>query len=609
MKTHDFQQGSPEWHAHRATHFNASDAPAMMGCSPYMNRTELMTRLKTGISAEVDTATQRRFDDGHRFEALARPLAEAIVGEDLYPVTGSAGNLSASFDGLTLMEDTAFEHKTLNDGLRYTPWDEGNGDHLPLLYRVQMEQQLMVSGAERVLFMASAWNGDTLLEERHCWYSSDSALRAQIAAGWKLFAEELPTFEPAAVVEKAVARPVETLPAVSIRMEGQLAVRTNLPAFGTALRDFIGRMVEKPSTDQEFADAEAECKALKRAEEALDAGETNALAELADVDAFRRMKADLHALARSTRLAREKLVSAEKENRKGAIVAGAIAAFRDHITALNTRLGKPYMPTVPADFGGAVKGMKSLSSMEDKVSTELARAKIAANEVADRIDANLKHLTEKASAHKFLFADAATIVLKAADDLQALVSSRIGEHDRAEAARLEAQREQIRAEEAAKLQREADAQRQQAAQVEAERIRREQVEKLQAERIHAEEVARVAAEAQAGIDAARKAEELPPILLDELTKTVELIATESATSLAINTAKTSAGEKPTLKLGEINARLGYTVSAEFLAELGYVAHTERSSKLYRESLFPAICDAIRAHTTGVREQYAYRAVA
>ena len=185
MTTHNLIQGSPEWLAYRAQHFNGSDAPAMLDCSPYMSRNELLTRTKTGIGPEVDAATQRRFDDGHRFEALARPLAEAIVGEDLYPVTGSLGKLSASFDGLTVMGDVAFEHKSLNDSLRYTPWDEGNGDHLPLHYRAQMEHQLLVSGAQRVLFMASKWNGDTLVEERHCWYVSDPELRAKIVAGWQ----------------------------------------------------------------------------------------------------------------------------------------------------------------------------------------------------------------------------------------------------------------------------------------------------------------------------------------------------------------------------------------------------------------------------------------
>lgn len=80
MKILNLVQGSPEWDAHRATHFNASDAPAMLGCSPYMTRSELLHRMHTGITPEVDPATQRRFDEGHQAEQLARPLAEEIIG-------------------------------------------------------------------------------------------------------------------------------------------------------------------------------------------------------------------------------------------------------------------------------------------------------------------------------------------------------------------------------------------------------------------------------------------------------------------------------------------------------------------------------------------------
>ena len=65
MKTHSLLQGSPEWLAYRSTHFNASDAPAMLGVSPYKTRTELLHELHTGLSPEIDAATQRRFDLGH----------------------------------------------------------------------------------------------------------------------------------------------------------------------------------------------------------------------------------------------------------------------------------------------------------------------------------------------------------------------------------------------------------------------------------------------------------------------------------------------------------------------------------------------------------------
>lgn len=52
---------------------------------------------------------------------------------------------------------------------------------------------------------------------------------------------------------------------------------------------------------------------------------------------------------------------------------------------------------------------------------------------------------------------------------------------------------------------------------------------------------------------------------------------------------------PTLKLGEINARLGFVVSADFLAQLGFVAHQERSARLYHERDWPGICAALARH--------------
>jgi len=83
----------------------------MLGLSSYRTRTELLREKSTGITPDVDAATQRRFDAGHRFEALARPLAEQIIGKKLYPVIGSEGKLSASFDGLTADDTTCWEHK------------------------------------------------------------------------------------------------------------------------------------------------------------------------------------------------------------------------------------------------------------------------------------------------------------------------------------------------------------------------------------------------------------------------------------------------------------------------------------------------------------------
>ena len=88
--TQECAQGSAEWHAIRARHFTASEASAMLGVSKYQTRADLLKRKATGLVEEVDSGTQRRFDDGHAAEAAARPIVEGIIGDDLYPVTMTA---------------------------------------------------------------------------------------------------------------------------------------------------------------------------------------------------------------------------------------------------------------------------------------------------------------------------------------------------------------------------------------------------------------------------------------------------------------------------------------------------------------------------------------
>lgn len=588
-------QGSEAWMQHRAKACNASDLAVVMGLSPYKTRAQYIAERATGIRPEIDAHTQKRFDRGHEYEATARVWAEEILGTELYPVVLAAEVegvlISASLDGLPVIEDPTWEHKSGNAALLASL----EAGVIPEQYHPQLEQGLMLSGATRCMFMASSGDREAM---RFAWYESNPELRAKIIPTWKQVQADMASYVPVEVLDKPVAAPVTALPAVSVQVTGEIAVRDNFALFETALRDFIdNRLIREPATDQEFADLDLQIKALKNAESALDAAEAQMLAQVSTVDTIKRTKDMLHKLARDNRLMAEKLLEARKLAIKGEIVAGGVAALAKHIRELNAAMPGDYMPQVSADFGGVVKGKRTVESLRDAVNTELARAKIAANEIATRIGVNIKHLQDKAGAHKFLFMDTPTIVLKQPDDLQALVANRINAHQQQEAAKEEAQRERIRAEEAAKLQREADEKRR-AEEAEAQRAAQAELNRQQEA---AAEVERAAAEARAGLEAARQDEALPPILLDALSDTVDFIATDSAASLAINTAKASASEKPTLKLGDINARLALVaVTADDLAELGFTATLERGAKLYRPSDFPKICAAIVDHVDAVR---------
>lgn len=457
MQIHQFQQGSKEWLQHRRTHFNASDAPAMMGVSPYKTRTQLLHEIATGFAEEVDEATQQRFDDGHRFEALARPLAENIIGQELYPVTGSEGKYSASFDGLTMFEDEGFEHKSLNDEIRaiMLEVDGTSCANLPLYHRIQMEQQLMVSGADRILFMASKWNGEVMVEERHCWYYPDLDLRQHIIDGWAQFEKDLETYVPAEIVPKTVAEPIMALPALSIQTSGSISIKSNLAIFGEKLNAFVKDLNLKPETDQDFANAEAAVKVLQNAQDALEAAEASALAQASDVDAMRRTVAMYADTARNTRLMLEKLVKAEKENRRVAILTAGRNAYVTHVTAINNEIAPLRIVVAEPDFAASIKGLKTMTSIQDKVDTCLASGKIAADAAAKEIRTKLSWYQEAAKDHTFLFADLQLVIQKPQDDFQLAVKSRIEEHKRAEEVKRIAAEQDARNQEAAKAEEEA----------------------------------------------------------------------------------------------------------------------------------------------------------
>lgn len=433
METLNLVQGSPEWHAHRATHFNASDAPAMLGVSRYKTRTQLLHEMATGDTPEVDAATQKRFDYGHRFEALARPLAEEFIGEELFPVVGAQGNLSASFDGLTMDETIGFEHKTLNADLRAAMAGGSTGAALPADYRAQMEQQLMISGAEKILFMASSWRGDELIEELHCWYESDPVMRDALLQGWAQFEKDLAAYKPEHVTAQPEGRTPETLPALRVEVTGMVTA-SNLAEFKVHAFEVFAGINTALETDQQFADADKAVKWCGDVEERLAAAKQHALSQTESIDLLFRTIDDIAAEARRVRLDLSKKIDSEKLNRRNKIMADGAKALADHVHALNERLGVSYMPmsAAQADFAGAMKGKKTITSLKEAVAQTLANAKIAASAVADKIQINMQVLARVPEEYRTLFPDAGIIVQKAADDFEALVSSRLATHKAAE---------------------------------------------------------------------------------------------------------------------------------------------------------------------------------
>ena len=529
---HECQQGSDAWRALRTNHFTASEAPAMLGVSKYITRTDLIKQKSLGFAADVDPGTQRRFDAGHAAEAAARPHVEKMVGEELYPVTMTADvdglPLLASMDGLTLLGEAGWETKLLNQEI-LAAVASGN---LPEHYTAQMEQQMMVSGCERIFFTTS---DGTPENTAGMWYVSDPALRSRIISGWKQFSEDLANYMPERETIKPGGKAPETLPALLIEVTGMVTA-SNLPTFKRLALEVFSGINTDLQTDEDFADAEKAVKWCGEVESRLDAAKQHALSQTSSIDELFRTLDAIKAEARTKRLDLDRLVKARKDAIRVDLVRGGIEKLEAHVKALNARIGNSYMPIIPADFGGVIKSKRTIASLRDAIDTELARAKIAANEIADRIQLNLAVMNGIDSCLTFLFMDLSQIVQKDPSDFSALVRSRIADFQDAQAKRIEKKEE-------------------------SDRIARAVVE---------EDRQRLLAQLQA--------EQRPQH---------EAVFSRQAST--------------TIKLGEISARLGFTITADFLTSLGFPPHsTERAAKLYLADNFAPICAALVRHINAIQ---------
>jgi len=418
-------QGTHEWLAYRATARNASEAAAVLNQDKYITRQELLRNKATGLIREIDPATQRLFDEGHKSEELARPTVSETIGEEVYPITATSDDnyLSASFDGVTMDESTIWENKLFNQGL--CDYVSSNND-LPDTHWPQVEQQIMVSKASRCLFTLCSKNGIVLVNH---WYTSRPERQAKILAAWQQFDIDLANYQHVEVKAEATGKAPDALPALRIEVTGMVTA-SNLAEFKAhALAVFAGINTDL-QTDEDFANAEKTVKWCKDVESRLDAAKEHALSQTQSIDELFKALDAIKAESSRVRLDLNKQGQTQKENRRADIIKRGREALANHITTINTMLGKPYMPVIVSDFPGAIKGKSKISAMEDAANAELARCKIIADATGKNIQINLNTLRDMASDYKTLFTDTATIVLKNNDDLVALIKMRISDHEK-----------------------------------------------------------------------------------------------------------------------------------------------------------------------------------
>ena len=457
MQTHNLVQGSKEWQEFRAKHFGASEAAAMLGLSKQLSRNDLLLFKKTGKSKEYsDWAQANILDYGHEVEAMARELLESELGDELYPVTCSHGMLSASCDGLTIDGHIAFEHKQYNADLENFILTNKT---LPDTHMPQCQQILMVTGAQKVIFMCSDGTEKKRVKVE---ILPDQQWFERIASGWSQFAKDLADFVPREIAEKPEPAAIMQLPALSIQIKGEVTV-SNLPEFKQAAETFISSIKTDLATDDDFANAEATVKFCDETEKKLESAKAAAIGQTASIDELMRTIDFIKESIRTKRLTLEKLVKSQKESIKTKIIDDAYKVCAEHqssIAAEFNRLNFAALANLSRQsFETACKNKRTLASLHNAVDTEVAAIKIKLDDLARVIRKNIAHLPEDLS----LFRDLQSIVTKTEDDFKLVVESRLAEQKRKEEEAAQ------RAIAEAKAREEAEAARQEAAQ-ERERI-------------------------------------------------------------------------------------------------------------------------------------------
>ncbi len=146
MKIIPLKQKSSKWLAYRSTRIMASDAPIIMGMSPYKTSNQLLNEKIKRFETVPNYYMQRGID----LEPIALREFERETGLVMFPCVAEHDNewMAASFDGMTIDGDALVEIKC-----------PGKKDHfgamngiIPKKYEAQLQHQMYVSGVQFIFY-------------------------------------------------------------------------------------------------------------------------------------------------------------------------------------------------------------------------------------------------------------------------------------------------------------------------------------------------------------------------------------------------------------------------------------------------------------------------
>lgn len=180
MKKINLEQGSQEWLEYRKSKFNASETSALFGCG-FVSKFEL-AKIKFENKEQYQSEKMKA---GQQVEKLVRSIAQDINGCKFTPcvcVWEEDERFSASLDGINDKGDVVLECKYSQYEKEYV----GENSKPTEKYYLQVQHQLMVSGADMCLFIAMGDNG----EYEYCYVYPDKKTQEEIVKAWSKFIKD-----------------------------------------------------------------------------------------------------------------------------------------------------------------------------------------------------------------------------------------------------------------------------------------------------------------------------------------------------------------------------------------------------------------------------------
>jgi putative phage-type endonuclease len=185
-KIERLHQNTAEWHHWRRQGIGASDAPVIMGETPFKTP-KILWSLKTGrIEEEPAGSAARRGRELERFARRAYERQTGIQMEPLCMVHEGLEWMRASLDGLSFDGSTLLEIKCPISLRDRASAQEGR---IPSQYHAQLQHQLEVTRAERAHYWSFNGSDGILIEIRPDREYAKRLVEAE-AAFWQLVKED-----------------------------------------------------------------------------------------------------------------------------------------------------------------------------------------------------------------------------------------------------------------------------------------------------------------------------------------------------------------------------------------------------------------------------------